>query len=119
MIKQAAAIIIPANPAEPIRRETISTDLETCKGIVGGWLEGLPSNMEDGWVAYGNEESKIFGLPVNVRAHQALVALGGHNPQDLLRGNVFFIGMDDEGEMIDSPADLLEKILAVPGVSAE
>jgi len=118
MTKQAAAIIIPANPAEPIRRETIATDLDTCKGIVGGWLEGLPSNMDEGWVAYGNEEAKIIGLQPNIRAHQALVALGGHNPQDLLRGNVFFVGMDDDGDMVDAPADLLEQILAVPGVSA-
>lgn len=115
MSTQANAIIIPANEGEPIRQETITADLPTAQGIVGGWIEGLPSKPDKGWVAYGNEESKIMGLPRNFRAHEILVNLGGHNPNDILRGNVFIIGATDDGEWADVPDYMLAKVLAVPG----
>jgi hypothetical protein len=116
MTKQASVIIIPANPAEPVRRETVTSNLDTAQSIVGGWIEGLPSNMDEGWVAYGNEEAKMMGLPLNPRAHATLVALGGHNPQDHLRGNVFIVGIDDEGDG-STPVDVWGKVLAIPGVA--
>jgi hypothetical protein len=120
MTKQASVIIIPADPTEPVRRETVTADLDTAQGIVGGWIEGLPSNLSEGWVAYGNEEAKpgLLNLPLNPRAHQVLVALGGHNPHDVLRGNVFIVGQDEEGEWVDTPVDVWGKVLAIPGVSS-
>jgi hypothetical protein len=117
MTKQASSIIIPADPAEPVRRETVTADLDTAQGIVGGWIEGLPSNTDEGWAAYGNEEAKILRLPANPRAHAVLVALGGHNPADMLRGNVFIVGIDDEGEWVDTPVEVWGKVLAIPGVA--
>lgn len=116
MSKQATAIIIPADPTEQVRRETITADLPGAQGIVGGWIEGLPSKMDEGWVAYGNEEAKMMNLPINPRAHMALVTLGDHNPEDVLRGNVFIIGATDDGEWADVPADVWGKVIAVPGV---
>lgn len=115
MTTQANAIIIPANEGEPIRQEAITADLSTAQGIVGGWIEGLPSKPNKGWVAYGNEEAKIKGLPRNFRAHAILVNLGAHNPNDTLRGNVFIIGATDDGEWADVPEDMLATVLAVPG----
>lgn len=112
MSTQAVAIIIPADPAQPIRRESIANDLTAARGIVGGWIEGLPSNVDEGWVAYGNEEAKIMGLPTNERAHEALVALGGHNPEDMLRGNVVILGATGDGEWTDVPEGVLEKFQA-------
>lgn len=112
MSTQATAIIIPADQEQPIRRETIANDLTATQGIVGGWIEGLPSNVDEGWVAYGNEEAKLIGLPINERAHEALVTLGGHNPADMLRGNVVILGTTDEGEWVDVPEGLLEKFQA-------
>lgn len=117
MTKQAKVIIIPANPAEPVRRETVTADLPTAQALVGGWIEGLPSNTDEGWAAYGNEESKIERMPFNTRAHVALVALGGHDPEDVLRGNVFIVGVDDEGGWVDTPVEVWGKFLAIPGVS--
>lgn len=118
MSKQANVIIIPANPAEAVRRETVTADLTTVQGIVGGYIEGLPSNPDEGWVAYGNEDAKMMRLPFNLRAHQVLVTLGGHNPDDVLRGDVLIVGSNDEGELTDTPVEVWGKVLAVPGVAA-
>jgi hypothetical protein len=77
--------------------------------------------MDEGWVAYGNEEAKLTTppLPLNLRAHAALVQLADHNPADLLRGTVVLVGADDEGEWVDVPEDLLERVHTITKTGAE
>ncbi|QGJ93481.1 hypothetical protein SEA_MUFASA8_32 [Arthrobacter phage Mufasa8] len=104
------AVIIDADRGEAILVTNIESSLTEAQKIVGGWIEGLPSDTEAGWVAYGNEEAKNQSLPVNDRAHHALVQLGGHNPEDMLRGTVLIVGFNDEGEWTDVPESFIEKL---------
>lgn len=99
------AVIIPADPSTAPLLSVIEPTLERAQRLVGGWIEGLPSDTEPGgWFAYGNEEAKLQGLEVNLRAHNLLVELGGHDPDDVLRGTVFIVGCDEDGEWRSVPA---------------
>lgn len=74
--------------------------LESMQALVGGWLEGLVlANDEDneaGYVAYGNDEAKLIGMPVNLHA-QPFILL---RPDDFLCGPVLFSRVDREGGTI-------------------
>ncbi|QAY16148.1 hypothetical protein SEA_SONALI_36 [Arthrobacter phage Sonali] len=113
------ALIIPADESQAPVLAPIEPSLARAQRLVGGYLEGLPSDTEAGWVAYGNEESKIYGLPANLRAHAVLVELGGHNPADVLQGLVFLVGFGDDGEWIDVPDFLPGKVQEVLGVEVQ
>jgi hypothetical protein len=95
------ALIIPADPESAPVLAPIEPSLARAQRLVGGYIEGLPSGED--WFAYGNEEAKIEGLPFNTRAHGLLRDLAGHNPADVLRGTVFIVGRDDEGEWQSIP----------------
>jgi hypothetical protein len=78
----------------------IEPSLDGFQAIVGGWLEGIGG---DDWRGYCDEEGKIKGLPVNVRATR-LARLFGWPSGDLLCGPVVFVGPpDEEGEDTDLP----------------
>lgn len=97
------AVIIPADASQPAVLAPIEPSLDRAQRLVGGYIEGLPSDVEAGWFAYGNEEAKLLQLPVNPRAHDLLVDLAGHVPSDILRGTVFIVGANEEGEWVSVP----------------
>jgi hypothetical protein len=106
MGKMTKAILIEPDLA-PMEVD-IPRGLGGLQAAVRGNIEGLPSRDDQGWVAYGNEEAKIEGLRPNLVAHALLVQLAGHNPGDILRGPVVFVGQDDRGEERDVPCKLMD-----------
>jgi len=76
-----------------------SADLEGMREAVGGgYIEGIGG---DGWTGYCDEEGKINGLPLNIRATRLAWFLGWPE-DDVLCGPVVFLGpVDDEGEETD------------------
>jgi hypothetical protein len=84
-------LIVPADEAQPIRDTWIEPDLESIRAALGGgWLEGVGSPDAD-WHAYCDEEGKLKGLPVNVRATRMARMLGWPTG-DTLVGDVIFLG---------------------------
>ena len=98
-------LVIPADSYTPIQVKKLHSGLNTLQALVGGDIEGLPSRFD--WIAYGNAEAKLIGLPFNLRAHLFLVQFAGHNPSDKICGDVVITGIDDEGYDIDVPDSIL------------
>lgn len=73
----------------------IEPTLDGFKAVIGGWLEGIG---DDHWRAYCDEEGKIKGLPVNIRATRLARTLGWLTG-DVLCGPVVFMGPPDEEGM--------------------
>lgn len=103
-------ICIPATITDPARLVEIA-DSESLGTLVGGWLEAL---MIDGTTTcYLNEEGKLKGLPVNVRA----TAMLAHRlaPSDMIVGDVVLLGFDPEtGDDLSLP-NATEKITFING----
>lgn len=110
---EISLIVIPALQTEAgsIRRVD-PIDLTTYQNLVGGHLEAVrlddpPASM------YINDEGKLLGLPVNIRATQLAWAhnegLRGH---DLLAGPAFVTGpVDREGLDTAVPQAYLDQLL--------
>lgn len=98
------ALIIPADPAEPARVETIDTSLASLQGFVEGLIE--PVSYEN-WVGWFNEEALILNLPANRRATKLVLAASGVITQ-MYFGNAVFLGDTEDGESADVPASLIE-----------
>lgn len=98
------ALIIPADPAEPARVETIDTGLKALQGLVGGLIEPVSF---DTWVGWFNEEGLILNLPGNRRATLLMLEGTGVITQMYL-GNALFLGDTDDGETTDVPDSLIE-----------
>lgn len=87
------AIVIPADPEKPLRREEIgSTDLRAYRSLVGGNLQMV--NLEEPPASlYCNEDGKGLGMPINPRA---TVLLWAHNDaftgRDWIVGDTFLVG---------------------------
>src|SRR4051812_12742777 len=78
---------------------TAPPGLEALQAEVGGFIELIPRFNHFGFmpcIAYCNEEGKIHNLPMNAIAtmlwHRAL----GHQPNDVLVGNVVILFGDKE-----------------------
>lgn len=98
------ALIIPANPEEPVRVETIDTSLESLQGPVEGLIEPV---SDENWVAWFNEEGLILNLPANHRATKLVFAASGVITQ-MYFGNAVFLGETEEGDNTDVPPSLIE-----------
>lgn len=90
------ALVIPAQ-GDPYKAEIPENkELEELQRIVGGWIEYVPvhNNDEVGLSLFCNEEGKLQGLPVNLRAtHYFSFAL---REDDVLVGDVILMGPPDE-----------------------
>ena len=87
------ALIISPDEAFKARLTNIGTDLDSMQAAIGGgWLEVISGT---GWSAYCDEEGKIKGLPINVRATR-LARLLGWPVGDTLSGTVVFFGPTEE-----------------------
>lgn len=95
------------------------TNLDTLQGLVGGYIESisLPDADPCDWAAFCNEEGKLVDLPGNERATTLLYLLGGHNPQDLIRGDVILVGINEQGETVDVPDTLIELVRTIMPVA--
>ncbi|MFT4471858.1 DUF3846 domain-containing protein [Arthrobacter sulfonylureivorans] len=101
-------------PDGSVMQADLPNTLEALQQAVGGYIEGLPSPLDDGWAAYGNEDAKIIGLEYNPVAHVVLVKFGGHNPRDPITGPVVITGFDnDTGERRPVPATLFSQIITL------
>ena len=103
----------------PVALRDFSAGLDGMKEAVGGgYIEGIGG---DGWTGYCDEEGKINGLPVNVRA-TPLARVLGWPAGDVLCGPVVFLGpVDDEGEETDVGAIVKEsaRVLGYLGLDVE
>lgn len=110
------AIVIPVDPAQPVRQQQLDNrDVDTYRAIVGGPLEVAtldrpPASM------YLNEEGKYDGLHVNERA-TALMSV--HNSafrgRDVIVGTAFVVGVpDSSGNDTSVPDDLVALLLNTP-----
>lgn len=98
------ALIIPANPEEPARVETIDTSLSSLQSVVEGLIEPVSSGN---WVAWFNEEGLILNLPANRRATKLVFEATGVITQ-MYFGNAVFLGATDDGDNTGVPATLIE-----------
>lgn len=105
---------IPADEFAWAGLRDFSADLDGMKEAVGGgYIEGIGG---DGWTAYCDEEGKLNGLPVNVRATRLAHALGW-TTGDVLCGPVVFLGpVDDEGEETDVTTLVKDSARALGGI---
>ena len=103
-------ICIPFTITEPARMVEV-TDGKSISALVGGWLEALMVNPTI--TCYMNEEGKIDGLPVNVRATAMMLhALHG---TDVIVGDVVLLGFNPEtGEDLSLP-DAAERVTFING----
>jgi hypothetical protein len=103
-------ICIPAEITEPARVVEI-TDGDSICALVGGYMEALMVNPTT--TCYLNEEGKLDGLPVNVRATAMMLhALHG---TDVIVGDVVLLGFDPEtGEDLSLP-DAAERAAFING----
>ncbi|MFF0822041.1 DUF3846 domain-containing protein [Micromonospora haikouensis] len=104
------AIVIPADPAEPVRLEQLDEhDLGTYQHLVGGNVEVVNLDRPPASL-YLNEEGKLLDLPLNQRA---TVLLWAHSSafrgRDVIVGTAFVVGPPDaEGDDQTAPAELVE-----------
>jgi hypothetical protein len=103
-------ICIPAEITEPARVVEI-TDGGSISALVGGWMEAIMVNPTI--TCYMNEEGKLDGLPVNVRATAMMLhALHG---TDVIVGDVVLLGFDREEGMDLSLPDAAERAAFING----
>lgn len=111
-----AAIVIPVDPAEPIRQQHLNEhDVDAFRAIVDGPLqivnlERPPASM------YLNEEGKYNRLPVNRRATTLLsVHNAAFRGRDVICGTAFVVGVPDEhGDDTSVPDDLMDLLFNTP-----
>lgn len=108
-----ALVILPDTTA---RLVTVTVDpLAWFQQLVGGYIEAVSSSGQPApegqlpWHAYVNEEGKMMGLLVNVRAH-ALAVLLGWRPYggDFLVGTTVFLGTSPGGDSVSVPQYVLD-----------
>lgn len=99
------AILIPAEPDEPIQEIQHSDSLEEMQGIVGGNIEYVPFRGRPDVFPIINDEGKFMDLPVNLVATWFLAA--SLQPGDYIAGDCLLMGADPEtGETTDLAPDI-------------
>jgi len=107
--------VLVVEPDATCRIETINGDWQSIKSLIGGWLEAV-SGVMGHWIAYGDEEGNLKGLPQNPLATGIIMAADGAPVPPV--GTVVFVGMtyvggEDGYTEADCPRELIE--LAFPG----
>jgi uncharacterized protein DUF3846 len=116
-----SAIVIPADPREPIRLEQFAADdLAAKQRLVGGYIEVVRLSYPPA-LLYMNEEGKLRGLPSNARATALwwvhdIRFLG----QDHIQGDAFVLGPPStDGESISAPDDLVQLLTQTPSYTTQ
>jgi hypothetical protein len=95
------ALIVPAHLTQPVRIETVDTDMEALQKLVAGNIESITSRD---WHVYLNDEGSR--LPQNVRA-EVLAREAGISLDDTLNGTAVFLGHGTRGHESDAPGHLI------------
>lgn len=109
------ALIIPADPNEPVRVETIDARLENLQTLVAGNIEAVSG---DDWHFYLNEEGKILNLPPNRRAGLLVLEKTGMLA-DVYCGNVVVLGETHDGDEGNVPEHLIDLARKLFGLERE
>jgi hypothetical protein len=112
------ALLIPADPATPVREVQIEGSGDTAlltslQALVGGYIEAVPFPGRTDVMPYVNEDGKHIGLPPNERASRLL----GRAAQlgDWIAGDCLLTGYDENTDAMTAlPSDLREDTLHVP-----
>jgi len=67
-LKSLRAVIVPSDTTKRIHHLEVEKGLPPLQELVGGYIEMVRLNAFPGLHGYINEEGKLNGLPVNVRA---------------------------------------------------
>jgi hypothetical protein len=95
------ALIVPAPLTQPVRIETVDTDMAALQKLVAGNIESITSRD---WHVYLNDEGSR--LPQNVRA-EVLAREAGVYIDDTLNGTAVFLGHGSHGHESDAPIRLI------------
>ena len=108
-----SAVLIPADPGEPVRRVTVD-GLAELQAAVGGDIEAVDTAiLGDRLTSYINADGKFNGCQPNPRATELLGP--GLFAGDFIAGPLLVCGFDpDEGENRDCPAGFEAEFLGVP-----
>ena len=107
------AVLIPADPGEPVRRVTVD-GLHGLQAAVGGDIEAVDTAvLGDQLTSYINAEGKFNGSQPNPRATELLGP--GLFAGDFIAGPLLICGFDpDEGENRDCPPGFEAEFLGIP-----
>lgn len=102
------ALVIPVGSQAEI--EVADLDgFEDYQKVIGGFIETIPFPGRDDVAPYFDEEGKIKGLDVNLRATQILKPV--MFPDDFIVGTCIFVGFDpDTGDDQDLPEEVIVQI---------
>ncbi|MET3920905.1 DUF3846 domain-containing protein [Arthrobacter sp. UYEF20] len=95
------ALIVPAHPTQPVRIETVDTDMAALQRLVAGNIESITSSD---WHVYLNDEG--YRLAQNDRA-EVLIREAGVHLDDTLNGTAVFLGHGSRGDESDAPRHLI------------
>ncbi|WP_427006008.1 DUF3846 domain-containing protein [Pseudarthrobacter sp. H2] len=95
------ALIVPAHLTQPVRIETVDTDMPALQKLVAGNFESITSRD---WHVYLNDEGNR--LPQNVRA-EVLIREAGVYLDDAFNGTAVFLGHGSRGDESDAPRHLI------------
>lgn len=106
-MKLIKVLWISDNVDERVIVKEVENRLEPMSDAIGGgYIENISG---DGWSAYLDEEGKLKGLPVNVRATFFATSILGWPSNDLLCGQVVFMGpVDRDGYDTSVPQKLIK-----------
>lgn len=114
---QAIQVLI-IHPDESYELRVIEQDLKTLQGIVGGWIEAIPTEH---CVFFADEDGKDKGCPTNTLA----TYLWWHyRPEmeriDVLSGPIFVTGGDDgQGDSLPVPPEVVETFERIKAIYEE
>ena len=102
---EITAILIPADQLMPVELRTLDRDdLGSYQALVDGYIEAVDLEHPAASM-YINEEGKLYGLPINMRAthvewaHNALL-----RQEDIVMGDAFILGpVDQNGDDTSVP----------------
>lgn len=113
------AIVIPADPAAPVRREQL-TPGDDWGDLVAGMMQVI--TFEEPLASlYLNEEGKVAGLPFNARATaMTWVHNSAFRGRDQIVGDAFLVGpVDDDGDDLSVPEEYVRVLFEARALRVE
>ncbi|CAM3221866.1 hypothetical protein PSET11_01528 [Arthrobacter ulcerisalmonis] len=98
---KCSALIIPAQLTQPVRLESVDTDMPTLQRLVAGNIESISTRD---WHVYVSDEGGR--MPQNPRA-EVLAREAGVDLVDALNGTAVFLGHCSRDQESDAPQRLI------------